>query len=571
MDRRTVLGGMLDAALADPSAHANQSDPLAFANTELPKTPRALSGLEPYTGLWGREQIFHLLRRATFGPSPADLQAFQTMNMTAALDMILSTSAVDSKPLATDSREMVAVGDTWVYSNAKDPASTFDPTGARYVSLKSWWTGLMLQQSPSVMEKMVLFWHNHFVTQRNVVNEPRFQWRYVDLLRQHALGNWKDLARAMTISGAMLRYLNGNANTKTNPNENYGRELQELFTIGKGPLAGPGDYTTYTEADVKAAAKVLTGWQEDSTVLPQPGATPSKFTLTRHDTSTKQFSARYGNRTIAPSTDGITEVNALLDMIFEQEETAKYLCRRLYRWFVYYVIDEAAEANVIVPMANILRQNNYNVLPALRALFQSAHFYDPLNMGCMIKSPLEFAVGIPRIFSLPYPADVATRYKVYYYIATQAAAMQQDIADPPSVAGWPAYHQSPQFYELWINSDTLPRRATLSNLLVKNGYSTSGFKYAADVITFTANLPDSRNIDALIEESARIIFAVPLTAAQKAFLKQTLIPGLPDYEWTLEWDLYLADPGNATKRNAVLTKLQALYAFMLSMPEFQLQ
>jgi hypothetical protein len=149
--------------------------------------------------------------------------------------------------------------------------------------------------------------------------------------------------------------------------------------------------------------------------------------------------------------------------------------------------------------------------------------------------------------------------------------MQQDIADPPNVAGWASYYQNPQFYELWINSDTLPRRASLSNTLVKSGYTTSGFKYGADLLTFTANLSDPTNVDTLIDESSRLIFAIPLTAAQKLFLKQTLIPGLPDYEWTLEWGAYLADPGNAAKKNAVLTKLQSLYAFMLSMPEFQLQ
>jgi hypothetical protein len=274
---------------------------------------------------------------------------------------------------------------------------------------------------------------------------------------------------------------------------------------------------------------------------------------------------------ITGGTDGLAEINALLDMIFAQEETAKFLCRKLYRWFVYYVIDATTEANVIVPMANILRQNNYEVMPVLQALFGSAHFYDPLNIGCMIKSPLEFAVGIPRIFNMGYPADVTTRYKVFYYMSTQAAAMQQDIADPPAVAGWAALYQSPQFYELWINSDTLPRRANLSNSLMRSGYSTSGFTYAADPLTFTLNLPDPRNVDSLIDDCARMIFAVPLTANQKGFLKQTLIPGLPDYEWTLEWDTYLADPGNTQKKNAVKTKLQALFAFMLSMPEFQLQ
>ena len=209
-------------------------------------------------------------------------------------------------------------------------------------------------------------------------------------------------------------------------------------------------------------------------------------------------------------------------------------------------------------------------MPVLQVLFRSAHFYDPLNIGCMIKSPIEFAVGIPRIMGMGYPADLATRYRVFNYVVTQAAAMQQDIADPPGVAGWPAYYQTPQFYELWINSDTLPRRTTLSNTLNRSGYTNTGFTYAADPLTFTLNLSDPRNPDVLIDESARLFFAIPLTAAQKAFLKQTLIPGLPDYEWTVEWDSYLADPGNATKKNAVKTKLQTLYAFMMAMPEFQL-
>jgi uncharacterized protein (DUF1800 family) len=118
-------------------------------------------------------------------------------------------------------------------------------------------------------------------------------------------------------------------------------------------------------------------------------------------------------------------------------------------------IDDWTETNIIVPLANILRSNNYAVGPVLETLFKSAHFYDPLSMGCMIKSPIDYVVGMARTFGLGYPTDVVTKYKVTNYMMAQAAAMQQDLADPPSVAGWQAYYQSPQFYQTWINSDTL--------------------------------------------------------------------------------------------------------------------
>ena len=119
----------------------------------------------------------------------------------------------------------------------------------------------MLNEQASLREKMVLFWHNHFVTALGTIGDPRYGFRYNALLRKYALGNFKELALAITIDGAMLKYLNGNRNSKAAPDENYARELQELFTIGKGPEIGPGDYTNYTEDDVKAAAKVLTGWR----------------------------------------------------------------------------------------------------------------------------------------------------------------------------------------------------------------------------------------------------------------------------------------------------------------------
>ncbi len=554
-----------------------QDDPVTgispFANKTLPKFNRTNAGLEPYTGPWGSPQVFHLLRRTTFGPSLANVALLKTMSASLAVDMLLAPPPEEaSLPLNVDSRDVVSVGESWVYAIYQDPATgSFNPTGVRTSSLKAWWMNLITRQQLSLREKMVLFWHNHFVTEADIVNDPRFSYRYLALIRANAFGNWKDLTQKMTTDGAMLRYLNGNTNTKTSPNENYGRELQELFTIGKGPEVAPGDYTNYTEADVKAAARVLTGWQEDATVLTTPGSTPWKFTVSRHDTADKQFSARYGNQVITGGTDGLAELNAFLDMIFNQAETARYLCRKFYRNFVYYVIDDWTEANIIEPMAAQLRADNYNVAPVLSTLLKSAHFFDAANMGCMIKGPVELVAGVARLFGIALPADMTVLYKMLTYLVGQAATMQQEIGNPPNVAGWPAYYQTPQFYELWINSDTLPKRTTFTTTMATTGYTTSSVKLVIDVLLFTGGFANPSDPNALLDEAAELLLATPLTANQKAFLKQTLIPGLPDYEWSIEWADYLADPTNSTKYTPVRTKLQTLFAFMMSMPEFQLQ
>ncbi|MCB0871736.1 MAG: DUF1800 family protein, partial [Solirubrobacterales bacterium] len=156
---------------------------------------------------------------------------------------------------------------------------------------------LMLEEGISLREKMTLFWHNHFAVSN--VNDPKFLYRHVELLRNFAWGNFRELMKEITVDPTMLRFLNGNQNTRTAPNENYARELMELYTLGKGDLAGPGDYTTFTEDDVIQMAKVLTGWRDRgfNTVNPDVNV-ESFFTLNRHDTGSKQLSHRFNNEVI---------------------------------------------------------------------------------------------------------------------------------------------------------------------------------------------------------------------------------------------------------------------------------
>lgn len=579
MDRRRVLNiaaGKVEQEEESAGLSAVRGTPEIpeAANKALPKVLRTTAGVEPYTGPWGTAQAAHLLRRTTFGASRADRESLAALSIDAAIDRILDDSIPDaSLPLSTNSQDLVPVGETWVNAILRDPASMFSPTGARMNSLRAWWIQRMILQRASVREKMVLFWHNHFVTEVPDVGDPRFTYRYVDLIRRNALGNFRTLARDMTLEGAMLTYLNGNTNTRTNPNENYARELQELFTIGKGPEVAPGDYSNYTEVDVRAAARVLTGWRTFTNADGTVGPVTWRFDATRHDPTDKQFSHRYQDRVITGRSGdaGAQELDDLIAMIFDQPETARYLCRKLYRWFVYYVIDEQVEDTVIAPMADLLRSSNYTVKPALRLLLRSAHFFDSVNMGCVIKSPLDLIVGMVREFEMPIPAaDVAQEYTFLLYLVTQGSSMQQYLGQPPDVAGWSAYYQSPQYYELWINSDTLPRRTRLSTTFARAGYTTGGATLVIDPLAFAAGLKAPEEPDVLIDELCEYLYPIPLTAAQKAFLKNTLIPGLPDYEWTVEWMDYVNDPTNSQKSTPVKTKLQTLLSTMMQMPEFQL-
>jgi hypothetical protein len=239
---------------------------------------------------------------------------------------------------------------------------------------------------------------------------------------------------------------------------------------------------------------------------------------------------------------------------------------------VYYVIDPAAETNVIIPLADILRNNNYEIKPVLQTLFKSAHFFDHVNIGCSIKNPLELTVGMLRQFSVLFPdsTSLTAQYNHWKYVRTQGANMQLDLGDPPNVAGWPAYYQIPQYYELWINSDTLPKRNQFTDTILSTGYRQNSFTLIADPIAFVNLVSNPYDPNVIISELAQILFPIAITGNQKDFLKETLIPGLPDYEWTIEWGDYVADPTDPGKLAAVKTKLQALLMFMLAMAEYQL-
>lgn len=564
-----VLEKSVRVVAGQATAAAPQQDPpetiSRYANKVLPKgLARTTSTLVPYTGTWGYAQAGHLLRRSLFGPTRTEILVAAGSNLTAVLSTLLTPAATPALPLnvsATDTS--VPIGQPWI-------SQPFDQNfeGVRRASLRDWWLGLLLNQNTSLTEKMTLFWHNHFVVELGNINDARMGYEYCRLLHQHALGNVKQLAKDVTVTPAMLRYLNGNQSTVGAPNENYGRELLELFTVGKGPLIGPGNYTNYTEADVQAAARVLTGWRELATA-----PVSSYYTASRHDTTTKVFSAAFGNATIAPN--GAAEYQDLVDLIFQQSETARFLVRKLYRWFVYYLIDAQVETDIIQPLATLLIQSNFNIAPVLRTLLGSEHFFDVLNVGCLIKSPLDFTVGLLRQMEVVFPtaaSNLVVQYGMWDYLNALSYVMQQALGNPPNVAGWAAYYQTPQFHELWINAVTLPRRNQVTDLFISSGYTRSGVQIVIDPVALAQSFPAATASDCnlLIDEFVRLMVPIALTPNQLAFLKAALLPGLPDFEWTVEWQTYLATPINTGKRTAVASKLQAMLRALMGLAEYHL-
>ena len=527
------------------------------------------SGLHRYKGEWTETQVTHLLRRTLFGAKRSDVQHFLQQSPGRSIRQLVRTPFPLPAPPVNNYNDdkytdpEIAAGTDWTLSTKYDGMNNY----RRRNSFKSWWLGLMVNQDRSLREKMVLFWHNHFVTESNNVDNALFCYRYNTLLRQHALGNFKDLTRAITTDPAMLRYLNGYANTKKAPDENYGRELQELFTVGKGS----GSH--YTEADVKAAARVLTGYTINYKSY------TSSFDHNRHDESDKQFSAFYDNHVIrgVHGPAAATELDQLLDMIFSREEVSRFICRKLYRFFVYHRIDDETEKNVIGPLAVLFRKHHYEIAPVLETLLSSRHFFDPVNYGSQIKSPVDFTVGCCREFDVVFP-DKGQYMDVYGFweqIRNQAAGLQQNIGDPPNVAGWQAWYQEPEYDKLWISSDTLPKRNQFTDRLLGGGMGRNGKKIVIDPIAFAAALPSPEDPDKLIAASVKALYCTGLAPEEIQFIKtDILLSGLTgmasDHYWTNAWLTFRDNPGDKQAHDTVVNKLKGLYKHLMDLPEYQL-
>ncbi len=518
---------------------------------------------QPYTGQWTFDEAVHLLRRTIYGPTKARILQAVDEGMETTISGLLSSAPIVDPPIYYDydGDPEAGIGETWV--DKEFDGSIPDIFFARRKTIPAWWFIQMNRDDQTITEKLSLFWHNHFVV-AGAGPHANMYWQYINLFRDFGLGDFKELTKRITIDRGMLIYLNGKDNIFGEPNENYARELLELFTIGKGEQIAPGDYTNYTEQDVAEIARALTGWIPWSSSVNGDAV----YESWRHDNGTKTLSSKFGSQTISNQEE--EEYKTVIDIIFQQDEVAKHICRRLYMWFVNYDINDTIEQEIIEPMAQVLLDNNYVIKPALEALLKSEHFYDACFRGSMIKNPLDFFFSSYNTFEVEPAADILVEYERWAAWDWQFGLQQMSLLGIPSVAGWRAYHQSPVYYRDWVNSATLAfRRRMIGDITWLTQYidpDAEGYNF----VRFIESLDNPLNVNDMIDEACQLLFPRPMTQEQKDFFKNALIPGLPDFEWSAEYQAYLSDPTNDVLRQGVENRLWAMFQTMMGVPEFHL-
>jgi len=555
-----------------------------YSKNETTTTAPPSTSLNPYTGPWTKSQASHLMRRTMFGPNPTQVDECFENGIDTTLDILFDNCVPTPPPVIYTVPEepsifpvfidpFVEFGETWV--NEPELFSTGDPEYDRQIlnyrrfSVESWPFVNFMKPELNIMPKLWTFWHNHFVV--SGFEFPLTCYEYSKVIETHAKGNFKQFAKDMTIDVGMLMYLNGNLNSKEAPNENYARELLELFTVGKGDIAGPGDYTTFTEQDVEAMSRSLTGWglefYDNETRL------RSAFNPDKHDTGDKELSHRFNNEVIADG--GADEYKNLIDVIFQQEAVAKFLAGKLYGYFVSQDINDEVVSNIIEPMAAIIREDDYEIERALKTLLSSEHFFSEEVVGCMIKNPCDFILSTTRGLNYEFTGGPARQYFFAVVWRVFHGELDMGIFYHPTVAGWKAYYQAPNYYRWWINTYYLPKRNKISAGCIGGGSvpylgGQTQIVQLPDLINYISQIENADDPNALIYGISNNLLVYPITENQKDFLKEVIIPGLPDFEWTVEYGEFLGDPLNEEKRNAINNKLVALFRAITEMPEFQL-
>ena len=578
--------------------------------------------LVQFSGILERKRAAHLLRRITYGPNKEEIDTFSALTPAAALNVLFVDTTEPQPPID------LKTGATWV-NTPSTAANSADGTLQEY--FKGWWLKQMLAQNVSttnrlpamVREKILFFIHTHLTTIQEVVGNSRALYFQNVLFRKYALDgskasaiNLKELTKKVCVDNAMLILLDGRLNVKGDPNENFSRELIELYTIGKGlagntpPSTTQGDYVYYTEEDVRAAALVMSGWDTNTTFttldtdtgLPRGKAKlNASNTASQHDNTTKQFSARFNNTTITPNpalligglateASMIDEISQLIDLIYSQAECPKNICRKIYRYFVYHDIDASIDAAIISELAATFVANGYKIEPVIRELLGSQHFYDLMDtdvnndkFGAIIKSPLELITETLQFFeyTLPdYTSQLTEFYKTTDNLFGQLRIMGMNFMNPTDVSGFDAYHQYPMFNRAWISTNSLNRRynfiflsMTTDTMMMDGAINIDLYAYAKLRFASVATDPD-----AFIRELISYLFPLAqetteITTERLNYFKLQFfklgeaLPQGPSAFWLFSWNNGDNIP---TSKIDARGMLQDLVNALLQSPEFQL-
>ena len=538
--------------------------------------------LTPYTQVLGLRKAKHLLRRASFNFSKDTIDLVATMTASEAL-AFLSENPTDIIPEPYDHQ-----ADGYWTSSTELPNS-FSSQGRKRAFITGWWWYNAINQT-GLKHKLSYFLFTSFtVSNGNGAGASTYFYDYLRLLDFYAMGNIKVLAKKITLDNAMLSYLSNTDNNANNPNENYGREFLELFTILKGPQISEDNYTNYTEQDVQQAARVFTGFkkQNDRSIIDPDTNLPIGFNnINKHDTNDKVFSSAFNNHVISGQSTAVgmtQELDDFVEMIFDQEATAKSYCRKLYRFFVKSEWDASVEAEIIEPLSQELILNDFELLPTVTTLLTSQHFFDEDNddntddiFGSIVKSPLQLLNEVVTYFGSPIP-NPETSPDDYYRILfrnfiynTYFASAGMPFFSPDTVAGYPAHYQEPYFDRHWFSSTTIVSRYKLIESLIagRNKITTNALILTQiDSVYFVENnIENPGSISDLVSELATYLYPEEIETSRRDYFIQIALDGYEEYYWSLSWGSYLNDGDDVIVRN----RLNALISTMVNAAEFQL-
>lgn len=461
---------------------------------------------------WNLQRIQHLYRRTGFGTDFNSLQYGLTQNPIDVVDAIIDEA--QSVPIMVDPG--------WGEWSISDYSSLeIQGEEQTWQMLTQFYVDML---DNGMKGKLTLFWSNHFVTRQLDYGCPAYLFQYYRTLQQHAMGNFREFVRAIGLTPAMLVFLNGNYNSLQAPNENYARELFELFTLGEN--------NGYTQDDVVQTSIALTGWTDVSEFC-----APIGFDDLDHSHGMKTIFGQVGD----------FDYNDIVDLLFSQrgDLVAYFICEKLYRYFVSPSVDQG----VVNALASEFISSDFELIPVYKMLFKSEHFFDEHLFGVKVKSPLDLLLNISTEAHLTVDATFA---QAFHGIST---SLGQSIFNPVDVAGWQGNHN-------WINSSTLSARWQAIEFMVNNELNSA----PNNLITFAQSIgggPQAYEPAIVTEKILDFLIPVGLQSAAEYQYATTV------FKWDVPQNYYDNNEWNLSW-NTVPDQVAALLSYIGKLPEFQL-
>lgn len=506
-----------EAALRDELAAAGAGEHVDAGPTDRGGDADDGLGWVPYSGPFGPDQASLLLNRCVYGARFEEIESAAASGLDATLDGLLTTS-LPPVPGAWVS-EPIPDTDGWTQAQFDSLDALYD---ARREYIRYWWNERIAYGPADITESMTHFWHDHFATRADVVWVPQSAWLQTDLFRRHATGNFKTLVRQICTDPAMLIFLDGAWNEAGYTNENFARELLELFTMGEG--------SGYTQQDVEEVSRACTGWKTDGV---------NAFLVPwLHDETPKTILGQTGN----------WGMNDVVRILFEQPATSRYVVRKLYQW---YVGQYPAESDLNL-LSDLFRRSNFEIRPVLETILRSRHFYEPQFRGAIVRDGVDFYAGQIRRFHVTgYQPAVSLNEWQRYWTDWQMWDYGHMLFYPPNVAGWPGYRA-------WINTTTMPLRKLYAGMVLDADMYGNPLGFGIDVVAEAERFSNPNSADALVTDLARLCFAMPPSATLKARLLDALLAGASPNEWSMN-------------RPDAADRLHNLFLFAMRTPDYQLK